>query len=223
MVPAGGLNGFDHGDMIMTLKVIGAGLGRTGTLSLMTALEQLGFGPCHHMRKVFADMPVQVPLWADAVRGSPDWAAIFEGCGSAVDWPAASFYRELHAAYPRAKFILTVRSTESWFKSYSQTIRILVADKQRLPATMHDWHAMASAVKEKVGIYDATGDAALMRAFDAHNAAVKAAIPANQLLTFQVKDGWAPLCKFLDVPVPDGDFPRTNDSQTFWDNKPFRP
>lgn len=88
---------------------------------------------------------------------------------------------------------------------------------------MHAWHAMGNAVKEKAGIDDSLDGAALMRAFEAHNAAVKSAIPASQLLSFHVKDGWAPLCKFLDVAIPDGDFPRTNDSKTFWDGKPFRP
>ncbi len=207
----------------MTLKIIGAGLGRTGTLSLMMALEQLGFGPCHHMRKVFENMATQVPLWDAAVRGVPDWAAVFDGFNSAVDWPAASFYRELHAAYPEAKFILTLRSAESWLASYSATIRILVADRNRLPPDMHAWHAMTGAVKEKAGIFDMMDDAALLRAFSAHTEAVKAAIPAGQLLTYEVKQGWGPLCDFLRVAVPEGEFPRSNDSATFWDNKPFRP
>ena len=37
----------------MALKVVGAGFGRTGTLSLKTALERIGFGPCYHMMRSF--------------------------------------------------------------------------------------------------------------------------------------------------------------------------
>jgi Sulfotransferase domain len=207
----------------MTLKIIGAGLGRTGTLSLTMALEQLDFGPCHHMRDVFGNMVEQVPLWSAAVNGKPDWPTIFKGYASAVDWPTASFYRELHEVYPQAKVILTLRSPESWYESYSATIRELVADRERLPTTMHDWHAMSNSVKALVGISGKMDKPSLMQAFNAHNETVKQTIPASQLLIFQVKDGWAPLCEFLAVPVPEGDFPRSNDSTTFWDNKPFRP
>ncbi len=207
----------------MVLSVIGAGLGRTGTKSLMEALEQLGFGPCHHMRKVFADMPQQVPLWAAAARGEPEWPKIFQGFASAVDWPTASFYQELHAVYPDAKFILTLRSPENWVASYSETIRKLMAHKDQLPADMQVWQAMTTAVQKKSGIMSDLDEAGLLRAFNAHNEAVKVAIPASQLLIYQVKDGWGPLCNFLNVAVPQGDFPRTNDSKVFWGNKPIRP
>ncbi len=207
----------------MVLKVIGAGLGRTGTLSLMEALDQLGFGPCHHMRRVFEHMSEQVPLWQAAARGEPNWEAIFQGYVSAVDWPVASFYRELHAAYPDAKFILTQRSPESWFASFSETIRKLIAAKDQLPREMQAWHEMTTAVQKKAGIVADHDEASLIRAFNAHNESVKAAIPASQLLVFEVKEGWAPLCKFLNVALPASQFPRTNDSKVFWDNKPVNP
>src|SRR3954470_9390346 len=105
----------------MTLKVIGAGFGRTGTMSLKLALEQLGFGPCHHMVEVFAH-PESVPLWSDAADGKADWDAIFEGYLSAVDWPTATFYAELAERYPDAKVILTERDRESCFKPPQATI-----------------------------------------------------------------------------------------------------
>lgn len=95
----------------MTLEVIGAGLGRTGTLSLKLALEQLGFGPCYHMTEVFKNLPA-AGWWVDAADGRPDWEKIFQGYRAAVDWPSATFYAELAAAYPGAKVILTERDPE---------------------------------------------------------------------------------------------------------------
>ena len=97
----------------MALKVIGAGVGRTGTYSLKLALEQLGLGPCHHMEEVIKNPPVNVPLWHAAAQGKPDWDAAYEGYTSAVDWPTASFWRELAALYPKANVILTARGAES--------------------------------------------------------------------------------------------------------------
>ena len=94
----------------MALKIIGTGVGRTGTYSLKQALTQLGLGPCHHMEEVMHHMPVQLPLWQAAVNGSADWVAIYQGYESAVDWPTAGFFRELGKTYPEAKFILSVRS-----------------------------------------------------------------------------------------------------------------
>lgn len=201
----------------MALHVIGAGVGRTGTYSLKLAINQLGLGPCHHMEDVLHKMPVQVPLWAQAAKGSADWAAIFEGYESAVDWPTAGFFRELHAAYPKAKFILTTRSPESWVASFSETIYKLLAGRDKAPPDKAEWLAMAVAVIARTGFPDGLDAAALTRRFNAHNDAVRATIPASQLLVFEVKQGWGPLCAFLGVPVPDGPFPRSNDRGEFWD------
>lgn len=201
----------------MALDVIGAGVGRTGTYSLKLALNQLGFGPCHHMEEVLLNMPSQVPLWAAAAQGRPDWATIFQGYPSAVDWPTAGFFRELAAACPGARFILTHRSVESWTASFSGTIYKLLAAKDQVPPEMRGWLAMCSAVIARTGFPDGLDNAALARAFTAHNEAVKSAIPADRLLVYQVKEGWGPLCAFLGVPEPDGPFPRTNDRAEFWD------
>jgi hypothetical protein len=93
----------------MTLKVIGAGFGRTGTSSLKQALEDLGFGPCHHMTEVIAH-PQQVPVWEAAMNGEPvEWEDVFHAYQSAVDWPSAAFYEPLMERYPDARVILTVR------------------------------------------------------------------------------------------------------------------
>ncbi|HSF93748.1 MAG TPA: sulfotransferase, partial [Thermohalobaculum sp.] len=172
----------------MALKIIGAGVGRTGTYSLKLALNQLGFGPCHHMEEVLLNQPAQVPLWADAVAGRADWEAVFAGYPSAVDWPTAGFFRELAAAYPSARFILTDRRTDSWVESFSATIYKLIAGRDQIPDEMRAWMDMAVGVVSRTGFPDGLDKAGLAKAFDAHNEAVKATIPADRLLVFQVKE-----------------------------------
>ena len=201
----------------MTLEVIGAGVGRTGTYSLKLAINQLGAGPCHHMEEVLHNMATQVPLWSDAISGQADWSSIFDGYRSAVDWPTACFYRELLEAFPAARFVLTQRDPERWAESFGATIYTLIGGKDEAPEEMRDWLDMAAGVIGKTGFPLGLDHDALVRAFIAHNEAVKETIPADQLLIFDVREGWAPLCNFLGVPVPDGDFPRTNHREEFWD------
>jgi hypothetical protein len=199
------------------MRIIGTGVGRTGTYSLKLAINQLGFGPCFHMEEVLHNMPVQVPLWNAALHGNPDWQTIFDGYESTVDWPTAGFFRELYEAYPSAKYVLTRRSPESWADSFGATIYQLLATIDQTPPEMHDWLNMSSAVIAKTGFPLGLDRDGLMKAFAAHNEAVKQTIPADQLLVYEVKQGWEPLCKFLDVPVPAEPYPRTNDRAEFWD------
>jgi len=202
----------------MSLQVIGAGVGRTGTNSLKLALEHLGYGPCHHMSEIIANMPTQLPLWQRATQGPADWGATYAGYNSAVDWPTASYYRELLAAYPKAKFILSVRDAEAWVESFSGTIYKLWDGKDDAPEAMRPWLAWGEIVLMKAGLAHGLDKAGLAAFFERHNAAVKATIPADQLLIYQVKEGWGPLCAYLGEPVPAEPFPRTNDRQDFWDN-----
>jgi hypothetical protein len=201
----------------MSMKVIGAGVGRTGTYSLKLAINQLGFGPCHHMEEVLIHMPQQVPLWSAALNGNADWEAIYKGYSSAVDWPTAGFFKPLRKAYPSAKFILTVRSPESWAESFGETIYKLLAGRDKAPEAMRDWLDMAHGVIAMTGFPDGLDKPQLAKAFTAHIDAVKAEISPEQLLVYQVKEGWDPLCAFLGVPVPEGPFPRSNDRAEFWD------
>lgn len=201
----------------MALQIIGAGVGRTGTHSLKLAINRLGFGPCHHMEEVILNMPRQLPLWANILSGKTDWNAIFEGYSSAVDWPTARYFRELHAAYPAAKFVLTHRTPESWAESFSATIYKLVAGRNEAPPQMRDWLAWATTIIGQTGFPEGLDIDRLKQAYIAHNESVRAAIPRDQLLIYQVKDGWAPLCNFLGVSSPAEDFPRTNDRGEFWD------
>src|SRR5438445_13745946 len=88
--------------MRMTLRVVGASLGRTGTHSLKIALEQLLGAPCYHMLEVIAH-PEYARDWKRAIDGEPvDWEVVMDGYAAAVDWPAAAFWRELAAANPEA-------------------------------------------------------------------------------------------------------------------------
>lgn len=201
----------------MAVNIIGLGVGRTGTYTLKLAINQLGFGPCHHMEEVLKNMDVQVSLWAEALKENANWSAIYDGFNSAVDWPTAGFYRELISEYPTAKFILTERSPESWADSFGSTIYKLVEGRDKAPEKMHSWLNMVNEVLTKTGFPNGLDRDGLMNGFVAHNKAVRETIPAEQLLIFQVKDGWEPLCKFLEVPVPDQPFPRTNNREEFWE------
>ena len=201
----------------MSLKVIGAGIGRTGTYSLKLAITQLGFGPCHHMEEVAKNLPVQLPLWQAALKGRADWPAIYDGFESAVDWPTARFFRELNSAYPDAKFILGHRPARVWAESFAATIYKLMSEADQAPEHLREWLAMAQETVRQTGIPDGADIDGLEAAFNDHVEAVKAEIPAERLLVFDVEDGWKPLCSFLGVPVPADPFPRTNNRSEFWD------
>src|SRR5258708_3902275 len=107
----------------MTLRIVGAGLGRTGTHSLKIALEQLLGAPCYHMVEVFAH-PEHVPIWTAAIKREPvDWPVLFDGYVATVDWPGGAAWREISEAYPEAKVLLsTRRSADEWWTSASKTI-----------------------------------------------------------------------------------------------------
>lgn len=201
----------------MTMHVIGAGTGRTGTLSLRLALDRLGLGPTYHMEDVLHNQPRRVPQWSAALNGRPDWSAIFQGFNSSVDWPTAAFFRELSEEYPSAKFVLTHRSPESWAASFGETIYTALAGKDKAPPEARDWLEMCAGVIAHTGFPVGLDNKQLMEAFVAHNEAVKSAIPANRLLVFEVKEGWEPLCQFLGTEVPDEPFPRTNSREEFWE------
>jgi hypothetical protein len=195
----------------MPLSVIGAGLGRTGTMSLKLALEQLGFGPCHHMVEVFKD-PAAPGRWCAAAEGGPvDWETMFAGYRSTVDWPSATFWRELAEAHPEAKVILTVRDPEAWFRSTQATIMSRpVPDPPETP-----FHAMIAKVINPMFGGRVNDRDTLVAAFNAHNAKVRAAIAPERLLVYEVAEGWEPLCAFLGVPVPGAPMPVANTTEEF--------
>jgi hypothetical protein len=198
----------------MSLQVIGAGLGRTGTMTLKTALEMLGFAPCHHMVEVFAHMAEQAPFWLAAARGEAvDWDKGLAGYRASVDWPSAHFYRQLAAHYPDAKVILSRRDPQRWFESMSETI--LKSMAMQPEGGDHPMQFARMIVVEQTLGGDLSAEN-VMAAFERHNAEVIASIAPERLLVFEAAQGWEPLCAFLKVPVPDAPFPRTNSREEFW-------
>jgi hypothetical protein len=201
----------------MGLSVIGAGFGRTGTLSLKGALEHLGFAPCHHMAEIFAH-PEQLPLWQQAAAGEAvDWDQVLAGYRATVDWPSAYFWRELAEAYPQAKVILSTRDVEAWYESFGNTILKLVGamDKIAVPHIRATVEMGGALVGAKVFDGRADDPEHAKAVFRAHAEKVRQTIAPDRLLVFDVREGWEPLCTFLDVPVPDTPFPRLNDAEQF--------
>jgi len=198
----------------MTLRVVGAGVGRTGTHSLKLALEQLLGAPCYHMLEVFGH-PEHVPSWAAAADGSlTDWDAIFTGYGAAVDWPAAAFWREISAAYPDALVLLSVRDPDSWWKSASNTIWE-VSQRDTDDEFMNGWLQMVRRMLDERFTPDWQDEAKAKAAFVRHNDEVRKSVPTSRLLEWKGGDGWAPICAALGVPVPDEPFPHVNTTAEF--------
>ncbi|MFC4563036.1 sulfotransferase family protein [Nocardiopsis mangrovi] len=209
------------------LRVIGAGFPRTGTSSMKAALDRLGFGPCHHMFTVMGT-PGLPALWEGAAAASTgqgregaDWHRVFTGFSSAVDWPASFFWRELSAAFPDAKVVLTVRDPRGWYASARDTVLGSAAEQVT--------DGTSPALKEMTSLrpvldliwrtYFGTRAGVLpdertaIGAFERHNAQVRAEIPADRLLVYELGRGWEPLCRFLGVDMPaDEPFPRLNDT-----------
>jgi len=201
----------------MPLKVVGAGFGRTGTNSLKLALEQLGFGPCHHMFEV-RDNPDQLPYWQAAARGeTPDWDEVFADYNASVDWPSARYWRELAAHFSDAKVLLSVRSPESWIKSVHATIWQSLSNREKVePGPRRDRMNMSYELVVRQTFDERLGDPDYaMSVFRAHNEAVQREIPPERLLVYTAGDGWEPLCRFLGVDVPDTPYPHTNSTAEF--------
>ncbi len=206
------------------MKVIGAGFGRTGTLSLKVALAELGFGPCYHMTELISH-PEHLGHWLAALDGEAvDWKAFFAGYQSTVDWPGCHFYRQLMDEYPDAKVLLSVRDPEAWYASCRNTIyKISHTFPINLVRKLMPWLPFAGAGKvatrmvwEEVFANRFEDKAYALEVFHRHNEEVKRYVKPDRLLVFDVKQGWEPLCRFLDVPVPtDKPFPRLNDTPEF--------
>lgn len=194
----------------MSLRVVGAGLGRTGTLSLKLALERLLGAPCYHMMEVFTH-PEHIPLWHSAATGEmPDWKELFRGYAAAVDWPAASFWPEISAAFPDAIVLLSVRDAESWWQSAHETI-FPTSQAQKDTA----WLEMVNAMFTSRFTDELEDREACIAAFEQHNVRVRKTVPPDRLVEWRASNGWEPLCKALALPVPDEPFPRANTREEF--------
>ncbi|CAM3911081.1 sulfotransferase family protein [Nocardiopsis rhodophaea] len=205
------------------LQVIGAGMPRTGTASMKAALEQLGFGPCHHMYEVI-QRPEQSRRWSRVLTDDPvDWEYLLEGYRSAVDWPSSYFWRDLAAAYPDAKVILTRRDPRRWYASCKNTIFEFNARAARGEniGRSSEHEEFRQAVLDVMfqtsfgaTIADIPAEEPSIAGFERHNAAVIETVPADRLLIYEPGDGWEPLCDFLEVDAPaDAPFPHLNEGQ----------
>ncbi|MEU8280020.1 sulfotransferase family protein [Microbispora bryophytorum] len=222
------VNRRDDDGSLQMLEVIGAGLPRTGTTSTKAALERLGFGPCYHTFEVLL-RPELAERWLPVCSGGPgDWERVFEGFRSCVDWPASFFWRELARAYPDAKVVLTVRDPRSWYASFRALGSLSPREPMRedeapeairpVVAAMTSLQPLFKRISESVFGEDwrpghSPDEERAVAAYHRHVAAVLAALPAERLLVFDVREGWGPLCAFLGVAAPpDAPFPRLNDA-----------
>lgn len=204
----------------MALDVIGSGFGRTGTMTTKQALERLGFGPCHHMIEII-EHPEQLKHWKALAAGeSVNWADVYAGYRSQVDWPGAYVWEQAAQAFPDARVIHNERPEDAWWNSFNATIGKFFSVFRELdvPAhmmdqftTMHDWMIQGTFT-------DFTDRDSAIAAYRANNQRVRETIPPERLLVFHVADGWEPLCEFLEVPTPDEPFPHSHVKKEFWDH-----
>lgn len=215
----------------MTLKIIGTGLARTGTMSLKDALENLTGEPCYHMIELLLH-PERLHLWEEAEEQQhTDWDSLFQGYGSAVDLPATMYYTQLMEKYPAAKFIHTQRDPESWYESAAGTI--FSSTPPIIKELRKVFESMDSATKRnrlrairfasrsiRLGLFrgQTMDKNSAISVYNEHNENVKAIIPSDRLLVFRIEDGWRPLCEFLNVEIPQNIFPHRNKKHSFADS-----
>jgi hypothetical protein len=199
----------------MGLQVVGAGLGRTGTLSLKQALEQLLGGPCYHMMEVFGKRDA-INTWHRAANGDhPDWDEFLAGYVATVDWPAAAFWEELADANPDAIVLLSTRDVDGWWKSASNTIFAVRWDDAPPGSDMEAHSAMATSLFQNTFTPHWQEEGPAKAAYLAHNERVRATVPADRLVEYHPGDGWGPLCDALGVPEPSEPYPHANTTAEF--------
>ncbi|MCB1463531.1 MAG: hypothetical protein KDJ90_14145 [Nitratireductor sp.] len=204
----------------MTLKIIGSGFGRTGTMTMKDALGVLGFGPTHHMTEIMSH-PEQLEHWKAVFAGEPvDWEAVYDGYVSQVDWPGASVWERTMLAFPDAKVIHTERPEEAWWASFNKTIGkfFSIADSLELPPGFHETFRTMKDGFLVSTFTDFTDKDSAIAAYRANNRKVRETVPADRLLVFNVAEGWEPLCGFLGVAQPDTPFPHHNVRKEFWEH-----
>ena len=208
------------------MRVIGAGLPRTGTLTQKLALEQLGLGPCYHWVNLIADLD-QVELWHRALDGEVLWEEIFDGHSASVDWPGGYFYDALADAYPEAKILLSVRDPQAWERSYRDTIwtmchgdslmRLLSDARREIDPRWGRYLELVDRMlwSGEAPFADGHSPQDLIEGMVRHNERVRRTIAPERLLVWEVAEGWEPLCEFLGVEVPTDPLPHANDRDTF--------
>ena len=194
----------------MNLRVVGAGLPRTGTNSLGMALEHLLGGRYYHM-SVIPGHPFDLGAgWNLALAGgNPNWDELFDGYVAAVDWPASMFWRELSEAYPEALVLLSVRdNAETWWHSCDETF--LPFARLALDPDWKEGRGLTDLLERFTGTKHWDDPSTMMAAYERHNDAVRKTVPRQRLLEWNATEGWEPICKALRLPVPEIPFPWVN-------------
>jgi Sulfotransferase domain len=202
---------------LMALRVVGAGVGRTGTASLKLALERLLGGRCYHMLEVLAN-PADDVFWKAVVHeGREDFATVMDGFAAAVDWPAAAYWRELAAQNPDALILLSTReSAERWWTSYDATIVGVLKARMTSedPASARHASWVIAMLQDRFTVrWDERTEA--IAAYERHNEDVRAGADPERLLEWRPGDGWEPICEALGVAVPGEPFPHENTTADF--------
>ncbi len=213
----------------MSLKVLGTGMPRTGTSSLKTALEILGYGNCAHMEGLFGNAR-KTTQWVELFeRGTTNFKDLFNGYQSSTDFPGCLLYEKLLAAYPDLKIIHGSRDPEAWYESMLTTVYAAVphteADREanRKKGEGSPKFRTIGAALSLVDVYlfqqyfrgEFLHKEKTLARYTAFQDEVRTRVPAHQLLEFNVREGWAPLCAFLEVPVPETEFPFRNKRKDF--------
>jgi hypothetical protein len=212
------------------IQVICAGLGRTGTLSLTEALQTLGYKSYHYV-----DFS-HIPQWAEVARGERSNDEIIDiiandGYTATLENPTSDIYQDILKRYPNAKVVLTVRdnpqafvkswkilmdtmvvteSTFSWsFPSFFGYIPMF-GNLKAIRYMMGTTHLGLSPGELTHGWRTRSDDDWLVEQYERHNGHVMDHVPKDQLLVFNVKEGWEPLCAFLGHEIPDTAFPHSN-------------
>ncbi|KAM3421675.1 hypothetical protein BST61_g2060 [Cercospora zeina] len=203
---------------VVPLKLLCLGLSRTGTASLRQALIDLGYSDVYHYASIMNENPRDAEMWNDALDAKfdassthkkpftrEDWDQLLGHCMATTDTPSVIFYRELLEAYPEAKVILTVRDNpEAWIKSYQNTIGKVVRWYDMISTLVNDMEKGTSEDSVKY--------------YQSYNEEIKRLVPRENLLVMNVKEGWKPLCEFLDVEKPEWEFPQVNSAEDFGNN-----
>ena len=209
------------------LKVIGAGMPRTGTASLQQALAILYGAPCYHMKEVLP-RPDRVRFWTEAFlqpKSSEEFREHFKDFAATVDFPSCMRWEQLMEVYPDAKIVLSVRDPDSWVKSVKETILQLNSAYSGSPWGIWLLQTFVPPFRASWRMIDAgywspflkrdLSDSNMRRKFIEWVEDVKKRCPKDKLLVFEASQGWGPLCAFLGVPVPETPYPNVNDTKSF--------
>ncbi len=220
--------------MTLDLKVIGAGMGRTGTTSLKAALETLLKGPCFHFLE-YKSRPELMDSWRSLIDTMPlrsdpetfrdvpisEWETVMPGYVACVDEPASYYWKKLSEVFPEALVILSIRDTDSWLASMASIEKSFEEELKKpelLTPERRKFHDFLDAIYPPL---DPEQSSEIERAFfDAHNRRVMQHAERNpdfkrRFLVWRVQEGWEPLCKALGLPVPDVPFPHKNKRAEF--------